>query len=136
MKPNTTDAQIREFFHAQKPVFNDGTNYMAKLQKKIDEVNSNVAIAEIRKMHSAQVKRYRNIIITTFFIGLMVGAFCAIYLIINPIRLPQINDDIINSIVLFVTEQKYVLILIMVGIVVALRPILIEKLDYDLPKLF
>ena len=103
----TKDKEIEELFHAQKPHFDDGDEFMKKLTKRLD------AVEIVKQYQERTLRRYRIVIAVAFVVGIISGTVSTIWLLSSPIELPSVNFQtqtfaacIITSNVLEIVEMR------------------------------
>lgn len=107
------DNEIREFFHANRPVVGGADEYAEKLSARMD------AIAEIKALHDESIRSARTAVLLTFLVGAVIGAAAIAFILLRPVMLPQLNTSIIVSISSFVEQWKYLLVILVAAAAIA-----------------
>ena len=99
----TKDKEIEELFHAQKPHFDDGDEFMKKLTKQLEAV-------EIVKQYQERTQhRYRVMMVVAFVVGIISGTVSTIWLLSSPIELPSVNFQTQTTFLLWLIQNSRLL---------------------------
>ena len=75
----TKDKDLEELFLAQKPTFDDGAEFMAKLTKRLD------AVEYFKQYQERILRRNRIVMVAAFVVGILSGAVSTAWLLSSPI---------------------------------------------------
>ena len=73
------DKDIEALFWAQKPTFDDSTEFMARLTRRLD------AVELVRQYQERTIRRYRIIMVAAFVVGIICGGASIWWLQSSPI---------------------------------------------------
>lgn len=99
---SVNDNELREFFHQNRPQTADSGTFMAELNRKMD------AMAEIKRIHDAGIRRYRTIALVALVAGILVGAGVITLLLLHPISVPHFENTLLAAAASFLSEWKMV----------------------------
>ena len=99
----TKDKEIEELFHAQKPHFDDGDEFMKKLTKRLD------AVEIVKQYQERTLRRYRIVIAVAFVVGIISGTVSTIWLLSSPIELPSVNFQTQKTFLLWLVQNSRLL---------------------------
>ncbi len=99
----TKDNEIKEFFLAQKPTFDDSAEFMAKLTKRLD------AVEIVKQYQERTLRQYRTVIAVAFVVGIISGTISTIWLLSSPIELPSVNFQTQTTFLLWFIQNSRLL---------------------------
>lgn len=79
--------EIREFFRQTAPKPSDPTAFKLELNARL------AAVEQIKAFHDREVRRLRRTRRLTFAAGLLLGGAAAAFIILHPVRLPELFWD-------------------------------------------
>ncbi len=93
------DKALEELFLAQKPHFDDKTDFMASLTRRLD------AVEYVRQHQEATIRRYKMAMIAAFVIGIISGAVTLAFILSTPAGIPLFTIHVQSSILLWFVEN-------------------------------
>ena len=100
----TKDQALEELFLAQKPVFGDHTDFMAKLTKRLD------AVEYVRQHQEATIRRYKMAMVIAFAVGVVSGAITLAFVLSMPPGVPLFTFHVQSGILLWLAENSRVIL--------------------------
>ncbi len=94
------DKALEELFLAQKPHFDDKTDFMASLTRRLD------AVEYVRQHQEATIRRYKMAMIAAFVIGIISGAVTLAFILSTPADIPLFTIHVQSSILLWFVENS------------------------------
>ena len=99
-----SDKALEELFLAQKPQFNDGAEFMAKLTKRLD------AVEYIRQYQEQTIRRYKMAMVAAFVVGIISGAATIGFLLSTPAEVPLFTFHVQTGIFLWLAQNSRVIV--------------------------
>lgn len=94
------DKKLEELFLAQKPTFDDKTEFMATITRRLD------AVEFVRQHQEATLRRYKLAMVAAFFVGIVGGAVTMAFVLSTPVDVPLFTFSVESSILLWVAENS------------------------------
>jgi len=94
------DKALEELFLAQKPHFDDKTDFMASLTRRLD------AVEYVRQHQEATIRRYKMAMIAAFVIGIISGAVTLAFILSTPADIPLFTIHVHSSILLWFVDNS------------------------------
>ena len=94
------DKALEELFLAQKPHFDDKTDFMASLSRRLD------AVEYVRQHQEATIRRYKMAMVAAFVIGIISGAVTLAFILSTPVDIPLFTIHVQSSILLWFVENS------------------------------
>ena len=96
----TKDKALEELFLAQTPHFDDNTDFMARLTKRLD------AVEYIKQHQEATIRRYKMATVAAFVVGIISGAICIAFVLSMPAHVPLFTIKVHRNILLWLLENS------------------------------
>ena len=96
----TKDKALEELFLAQTPHFDDNTDFMARLTKRLD------AVEYIKQHQEATIRRYKMATVAAFVVGIISGAICIAFVLSMPANVPLFTIKVHSNILLWLLENS------------------------------
>lgn len=77
--------EIRDFFRQTAPKPSDATSFSLELNARL------AAVEQIKAYHDREIRRTRRILYIVFAAGLLLGGALAAFLILHPVKLPELD---------------------------------------------
>ena len=97
------DKKIEELFLAQKPTFDDKTDFMATVTRRLD------AVEFVRQHQEASLRRYKLAMVAAFVVGIVSGAVTMAFVLSMPTDVPLFTLSVESSILLWVAENSRII---------------------------
>ena len=97
------DKKLEELFLAQKPTFDDQTQFIAQLTRRLD------AVEFVRQHQEATLRRYKLAMVAAFVVGIVSGAVTMAFVLSTPINVPLFTFSIESSILLWIAENSRII---------------------------
>ena len=97
------DKKLEELFLAQKPTFDDKTDFMATVTRRLD------AVEFVRQHQEASLRRYKLAMVAAFVVGIVSGAVTMAFVLSMPTDVPLFTLSIESSILLWVAENSRII---------------------------
>lgn len=94
------DKKLEELFLAQKPTFDDKTEFMATITRRLD------AVEFVRQHQEATLRRYKLAMVAAFVVGIVSGAVTMAFVLSTPVDVPLFTFSVESSILLWVAENS------------------------------
>ena len=104
----TKDKALEELFLAQKPKFDDNTDFMAKLTRRLD------AVEYVKQQQEATIRRYKMAMIVAFVVGIISGA------VTTPANVPLFTFSVQNAWLLWLTENSRIIVATALALLISL----------------
>lgn len=98
-----SDKAIDDLFLAQKPHFDDGDEFMAKLTKRLD------AVEIVKQYQKRTLRHYRVMMAVAFVVGIISGTVSTIWLLSSPVGMPHLNFQTQTAFLLWLTQNARLL---------------------------
>ena len=98
------DKALEELFLAQKPVFGDNTDFMARLTKRLD------AVEFVKQHQEATLRRYKLAMVAAFVVGIISGAITIAFVLSTPADVPLFTLKVQNSFLLWFADNSRVIV--------------------------
>ena len=79
--------EIKEFFRQTAPKPADPTSFTLELNARL------AAVEQIKAYRDREIRRTRRVFLIVFVAGLLIGGALAAFLILHPVRLPELSWD-------------------------------------------
>ena len=97
------DKKLEELFLAQKPTFDDKTDFMATVTRRLD------AVEFVRQHQEASLRRYKLEMVAAFVVGIVSGAVTMAFVLSMPTDVPLFTLSVESSILLWVAENSRII---------------------------
>lgn len=97
------DKKLEELFLAQKPTFDDKTDFMATVTRRLD------AVEFVRQHQEASLRRYKLAMVAAFVVGIVSGAVTMAFVLSMPTDVPLFTFSVESSILLWVAESSRII---------------------------
>jgi hypothetical protein len=97
------DKKLEELFLAQKPTFDDKTDFMATVTRRLD------AVEFVRQHQEASLRRYKLAMVAAFVVGIVSGAVTMAFVLSMPTDVPLFTLSVESSILLWVAENSRII---------------------------
>ena len=94
------DKALEDLFLAQKPHFDDQTDFMAALNRRLD------AVEYVRQHQEATLRRYKMAMAAAFVIGIVSGAATLAFVLSMPADVPLFTVHVQSSILLWIADYS------------------------------
>ena len=108
------DKAIEELFLAQKPKFDDTTDFMASLTKRLD------AVEFIKQHQEATICRYKMAIAAAFVVGIISGAITIAFLLSTPANVPLFTFKVQAGWLLWFTDNSRLIVSTALALIMSL----------------
>ena len=98
------DKDLEALFQAQKPHFTDGTEFMAKLTKRLDTVEY------IRQYQEQTIRRYKMAMVAALVVGVISGAATVGFLLTTPADVPLFTFQVQTGFFLWLAENSRIIV--------------------------
>lgn len=96
----TKDKDLEAIFLAQKPQFNDRTDFMAALSKRLD------AVEYVKQHQEATIRHYKMAMIAAFVVGIVSGAVTIAFVLSTPADVPLFTFRVQTGFLLWLAENS------------------------------
>ncbi len=96
----TKDKDLEAIFLAQKPQFNDHTDFMAALTKRLD------AVEYVKQHQEATIRHYKMAMIAAFVVGIVSGAVTIAFVLSTPADVPLFTFRVQTGFLLWLAENS------------------------------
>ena len=110
----TKDKALEEFFLAQKPKFDDNTDFMARLTRRLD------AVEYVKQQQEATIRRYKMAMIVAFVVGIISGAVTIAFVLSTPANVPLFTFSVQNAWLLWLTENSRIIVATALALLISL----------------
>ena len=100
----TKDKALEELFLAQKPHFDDSTEFMEKLTKRLD------AVEYLKQYQERTLHRYMVMVVAVFVVGIICGVGSTIWLLSAPANEPLFNFQVQTGFLLWLAQNSRLLV--------------------------
>ena len=94
------DKKLEELFLSQKPTFDDKTEFMATVTRRLDVVEY------VRQYQEATLRRYKLAMVAAFVVGIVSGAVTMSFVLSTPVDVPLFTFSVESSILLWIAENS------------------------------
>lgn len=94
------DKNLEAIFLAQKPQFNDRTDFMAALSKRLD------AVEYVKQHQEATIRHYKMAMIAAFVVGIVSGAVTIAFVLSTPADVPLFTFRVQTGFLLWLAENS------------------------------
>ncbi len=98
------DQALEELFLAQKPHFDDNTDFMAALNRRLD------AVEYVRQHQEATIRRYKIAMVVVFVVGLISGAITLAFVLSMPADMPLFAIQAQSGFLLWLAENSRIVL--------------------------
>ena len=110
----TKDKALEELFLAQKPKFDDNTDFMARLTRRLD------AVEYVKQQQEATIRRYKMAMIVAFVVGIISGAVTIAFVLSTPANVPLFTFSVQNAWLLWLTENSRIIVATALALLISL----------------
>ena len=96
----TKDKALEELFLAQAPHFEDSTDFMASLTKRLD------AVEYIKQHQETTIRRYKMATVAAFVVGIISGAIAIAFVLSMPADVPLFTFEVHSDILLWLLANS------------------------------
>lgn len=108
------DKALEELFLTQKPKFDDSTDFMAKLTKRLD------AVEYIKQYQETTIRRYKMAMIAAFVVGIISGVVTIAFVLSTPANVPLFTFSVQNVWLLWLTENSRIIVATALALLISL----------------
>ena len=108
------DKALEELFLAQRPLFNDKDEFMARLTKKLD------AVEYLRQYEEATLRRYKHAMVAVFVAGIVVGGALLALVLSTPSELPLFTFHASSGILLAIEHYSRTIATVVLSLILGL----------------
>ena len=94
------DKKLEDLFLSQKPTFNDKSQFMEQLTRRLD------AVEYVRQHQEATLRRYKLAMVAAFVVGIVSGAVTMAFVLSMPADVPLFTFSVESSILLWIAENS------------------------------
>lgn len=123
------DKALEELFLAQKPVFGDNTDFMARLTKRLD------AVEFVKQHQEATLRRYKLAMVAAFVVGIISGAITIAFVLSTPADVPLFTLKVQNSFLLWFADNSRIIVATALALLMSLGIISIINNVIDIMNL-
>ncbi len=99
----TKDKSLEELFLTQQPHFDDKTEFMAALSRRLD------AVEYVRQHQEATIHRYRMAMLVAFVIGIISGAVTLAFVLSVPADVPLFTFNVQSGFLSWLAENSRII---------------------------
>ncbi len=99
----TKDKSLEELFLTQQPHFDDKTEFMAALSRRLD------AVEYVRQHQEATIHRYRMAMLVAFVIGIISGAVTLAFVLSVPTDVPLFTFNVQSGFLSWLAENSRII---------------------------
>ena len=123
------DKALEELFLAQKPHFDDQTDFMAALNRRLD------AVEYVRQHQEATLRRYKMAMVAAFVIGIVSGAATLAFVLSMPADVPLFTVHVQSSILLWLADNSRTLSATILSLLMSLGLMSIASNVHDILRM-
>ena len=97
------DKKLEELFLSQKPTFDDKTEFMATVTRRLD------AVEFVRQHQETTLRRYKLAMVAAFVVGIVSGAVTMAFVLSTPVDVPLFTFSVESSILLWIAENSRII---------------------------
>ncbi len=125
----TKDKALEELFLAQRPVFDDKDEFMARLTQKLD------AVEYLRQYEEANLRRYKYAMVAAFVMGLIVGGGMLAFVLSAPADAPLISFHATTGFLLLIEQNSKAIATIALSLLLGVGSVCIIVNVLDIMKI-
>ena len=125
----TKDTALEELFFAQRPHFEDNTEFMAALTRRLD------AVEYIRQHQETTLRYYRMAIVAAFIIGIASGAVAMAFVLSMPTDVPLFTINVHSSILLWFAQNSRIISATILALMMSLGLMSVVSNVYDILRI-
>ena len=123
------DKALEDLFLAQKPVFGDNADFMARLTKRLD------AVEFVKQHQEATLRRYKLAMVAAFVVGIISGAVTIAFVLSTPADVPLFTLKVQNGFLLWFADNSRVIVATALALLMSLGIISIINNVIDIMNL-
>ena len=123
------DKAIEDLFLAQKPHFDDQTDFMAALNRRLD------AVEYVRQHQEATLRRYKMAMVAAFVIGIVSGAATLAFVLSMPADVPLFTVHVQSTVLLWLADNSRVISATILALLMSLGMMTIASNVHDILRM-
>ena len=123
------DKALEELFLAQKPHFDDQTDFMAALNRRLD------AVEYVRQHQEATLRRYKMAMVAAFVIGIVSGAATLAFVLSMPADVPLFTVHVQSTVLLWLADNSRVISATILALLMSLGMMTIASNVHDILRM-
>lgn len=128
-KVMTKDKALEELFLAQQPHFDDQTDFMATLTRRLD------AVEYVRQHQEATLRRYKLAMVAAFVVGLVSGAVTLVFVLSMPADVPLFTFHGQSVLLLWLAQNSRLLSATVLALLLSLGTMSIIRNIHDILRM-
>lgn len=125
----TKDKALEELFLAQQPHFDDQTDFMATLTRRLD------AVEYVRQHQEATLRRYKLAMVAAFVVGLVSGAVTLVFVLSMPADVPLFTFHGQSVLLLWLAQNSRLLSATVLALLLSLGTMSIIRNIHDILRM-
>ena len=123
------DKALEDLFLAQKPHFDDQTDFMAALNRRLD------AVEYVRQHQEATLRRYKMAMVAAFVIGIVSGAATLAFVLSMPADVPLFTVHVQSTVLLWLADNSRVISATILALLMSLGLMTIASNVHDILRM-
>ena len=123
------DKALEDLFLAQKPHFDDQTDFMAALNRRLD------AVEYVRQHQEATLRRYKMAMVAAFVIGIVSGAATLAFVLSMPADVPLFTVHVQSTVLLWLADNSRVISATILALLMSLGMMTIASNVHDIVRM-
>ena len=123
------DKALEDLVLAQKPHFDDQTDFMAALNRRLD------AVEYVRQHQEATLRRYKMAMVATFVIGIVSGAATLAFVLSMPADVPLFTVHVQSTVLLWLADNSRVISATILALLMSLGMMTIASNVHDILRM-
>ena len=123
------DKALEDLFLAQKPHFDDQTDFMAALNRRLD------AVEYVRQHQEATLRRYKMAMVAAFVIGIVSGAATLAFVLSMPADVPLFSVHVQSTVLLWLDDNSRVISATILALLMSLGLMTIVSNVHDILRM-
>ena len=123
------DKALEDLFLAQKPHFDDQTDFMAALNRRLD------AVEYVRQHQEATLRRYKMAMVAAFVIGIVSGAATLAFVLSMPADVPLFTVHVQSTVLLWLADNSRVISATILALLMSLGMMTIASNVHDILRM-
>ena len=123
------DKALEDLFLAQKPHFDDQTDFMAALNRRLD------AVEYVRQHQEATLRRYKMAMAAAFVIGIVSGAVTLAFVLSMPADVPLFTVHVQSTVLLWLADNSRVISATILALLMSLGLMTIASNVHDILRM-
>ena len=123
------DKALEDLVLAQKPHFDDQTDFMAALNRRLD------AVEYVRQHQEATLRRYKMAMVAAFVIGIVSGAATLAFVLSMPADVPLFTVHVQSTVLLWLADNSRVISATILALLMSLGMMTIASNVHDILRM-